>query len=125
MTNKYPDNETRREQNYRRLGTRNPICVGCGYCNSPAAMELAHIAPRKFHDDAVVLCSTCHREQSDTDKDYSYAPQTNNPQMETIGRYLIALSEFFQMLARTTAEFGRWLLEQSAHVLPYEPEGAT
>jgi len=122
MTNKQPDIDTRRERDYRRLRTRNPICVGCGYSNSPAAMELAHIAPRKFHGDAVVLCSTCHREQSDTEKDYSYAPQSNNPQMETIGRYLLALAEFFRMIAKTAAEYGQWLLEQSEHVLPYKVE---
>ena len=125
MTQTAPDIETRREKDYRRLRTRDPICVGCGYSRHPAAMELAHITRKKFHDDAAVLCSTCHREQSDSEKDYSYAPQTSNPQMDTIGRYLIALSEYFQMIARTTAEFGRWLLEQSANVLPHEPEGAT
>ena len=122
MTNKYQDEETRREKDYRRLRTRNPICVGCGYSDHPAALELAHIAPREFHDDGVVLCSNCHRAQSDTEKDYSYSPQSDNPEMETIGRYLLALSEFFQMMATRMSEFGHWLLEQSEHVLPYTPE---
>ncbi len=125
MTKTYEDIETRREKDFRRLRTRDPICVGCGYCKSPAAMELAHVAPRKFHDDAAVLCSTCHREQSDAEKDYSYAPTTDNPQMEMIGRYLIAVSDFLKMIAETLAGFGHWLLEQAEHVLPYEPEGVT
>lgn len=122
MTNTYQDQDTRREKDFRRLRTRNPICVGCGYSGSPTAMELAHIVPRKFDDDAVVLCSTCHREQSDSEKDYSYAPQSDNPKMETIGRYLLALAEFLQMIARKATEYGHWLLEQSEHVLPYVPE---
>ncbi len=123
MTNKYDDIDTHREKDFKRLRTRDPSCVGCGYNKNPAAMELAHIAPRKFHDDAVVLCSTCHREQSEPEKDYSYAPTTDNPQMETIGRYLIAVSDFLKMIAGTLADFGSWLLEQAEHVLPYEPEG--
>jgi len=122
MTNNYHDEETRREKDYQRLRTRNPICVGCGYSDHPAALELAHIAPRKFHDDGVVLCSNCHRVQSDTEKDYSYAPQSDNPEMETIGRYLLALSEFFQMIATRMFKYAEWLLEQSEHVLPYNPE---
>jgi 5-methylcytosine-specific restriction endonuclease McrA len=36
--------DKRRENDYRRLRTRNPICLYCGYHNHPAAMELAHIA---------------------------------------------------------------------------------
>lgn len=117
--------EDRREKDYRRLRTRTPMCLSCGYSKHPAAMELAHIAPRGFHDDGGVLCSNCHREMSDTEKDYSYAPQSQNPRMETIGRYLLALSDWFIRIAETIAAFGHWLLFQAEHVLPYEAEGET
>ncbi|MHA6288664.1 hypothetical protein [Maricaulis sp. CAU 1757] len=116
--------EKRREADYRRLGTRNPICLTCGYSRHPAAMEYSHLAPRKFHDDGGVQCSNCHREVSDTEKDFSYAPVTNNPQMETIGRYLLALAEWLTRIGVTLAEFGEWLLGQAEHVRPYEPEDA-
>jgi hypothetical protein len=120
MTDILTAEELRREKDYRRLRTRNPICLHCGYSNHPAAMELAHIAPRKIHDDAGVLCSNCHREMSDPEKDRPYAPVTQNPQMEIIGRYLLALSEWFIRIAETIAEFGRWLLQQAEHVRPYK-----
>jgi len=122
MTNKYEDSDTRLEKAYGRLGTRNPTCVGCEFDGSPFALELAHIAPREFHDDVGILCSNCHRVQSDSEKDYPYQPQSNNPQMETIGRYLLGVSEFLQMIAARLSEFGQWLLVQSEHVLPYTPE---
>ncbi|RAN41000.1 hypothetical protein [Hyphomonas sp. GM-8P] len=122
MTEILTPEELRREKDYRRLGTRNPICLHCSYSNHPAAMELAHIAPRKFHDDAGVLCSNCHREMSDPEKDHPYAPQTINPQMEIIGRYLVALAEWFRRIAETIAAFGAWLLEQAEHVPAYEGE---
>ncbi|WP_417494471.1 hypothetical protein [Maricaulis sp.] len=112
----------RREADYKRLRTRNPICLSCGYSDHPAAMEFAHIAPRRFHDDGGVLCANCHREESDKEKDYSYAPITNNPTMETIGRYLLAVAEWFKRIAETFTIFGEWLLEQAEHVLPSELE---
>jgi len=122
MTNKYQDEETRREQDYHRLRTRNPICVTCGYSDHPSAMELAHIIPRKFDDDAVVLCTNCHRTQSDTEKDYSYNPTSDNSQMETIGRYLLSIADLLKLIAAKFEEYGHWLLEQAIHVLPYCPE---
>ena len=122
MTNKYQESDKRLAKAYRRLGTHNPICVGCGFSGSPHALELAHVAPRAFHDDVGILCSNCHRAQSDSEKDYPYQPQSDNPLMETIGRYLLRVSEFLQMIAKRLSEFGHWLLEQSEHVLPYTPE---
>jgi hypothetical protein len=116
-------NETkRREADFRRLRTRTPVCLSCGYSDHPAALEFAHIAPRKFHDDGGVLCSNCHREQSDQEKDFSYEPTTGNPRMEIIGRYLLAVAEWLKRIADTFISFGEWLLEQAEHVLPYEPE---
>lgn len=70
MTKRYPDKDTRRERAYRRLGTRNPVCIGCGFAGQPEQMELAHIAPRGFHDNVGVLCRNCHGLQSDAEKDY-------------------------------------------------------
>ena len=116
------DADIRREKDYRRLRTRTPICLSCGYSKSSSALELAHIAPREFHDDAGVLCSNCHREMSDAEKDLSYSPQSANPQMETIGRYLIALSEWFLRIANTIAAFGEWLLDFAENEEAIEPE---
>lgn len=122
MTNTYPEEESRRANDYRRLRTHNPICVGCSYCDHPAAMELAHIIPRKFDDDAVVLCSNCHRKQSDAEKDYSYEPTTGNPLMETYGRYILSVADFLKLIASKFEEIGHWMLEQAQHVLPHCPE---
>lgn len=116
--------DKRREADFRRLRTRHPICLTCGYMGHPAAMEFSHLAPRKFHDDGGVQCSNCHREASDAEKDFPYAPVTGNPMMETIGRYLLALAEWLQTIGGTLAEFGEWLLAQAPHVLPYDGEAA-
>ena len=116
------DADIRRQKDFRRLRTQTPVCLSCGYSGSSSALELAHIAPRQFHDDGGVLCSNCHREMSDAEKDLSYAPQSENPQLETIGRYLIALSEWFKRIAETIAAFGRWLLDFAESSDAIEPE---
>jgi hypothetical protein len=61
---------------------------------------------------------------SDPDKDLPYAPQSINPQMEIIGRYLLALAEWFRRIAETIAAFGAWLLHQAEHVPAYVGEDA-
>ena len=116
------DAEIRRQKDFRRLRTTTPICLSCGYSKSSSALELAHIAPKRFHDDGGVLCSNCHREMSDAEKDLSYSPQSANPQMETIGRYLLALSDWLTRIAETIAAFGAWLLGFAENSPAIEPE---
>ncbi len=114
--------EERREQDCKRLRTRHPICIKCGYDKHPAALELAHMVPKSIHDDGGALCRNCHREESDAEKDYPYSPETDNPMMETIGRYLMALAAWFRGIAGTLEGFGQWLLEQAHVLLPIEGE---
>lgn len=124
MENLTTPEQERRERDFLRLGTRHPVCVTCGYDQHPSALELSHIIPRDMHPDGGPQCRNCHREFSDREKDYPYQAQTDNPQMETIGRYLLALSDWFIRLAETIAAFGRWLMDQAEHVLPYDGEAA-
>jgi len=63
------DAEDRRQQQLRRLGTQNPICVGCGELD-PAVLELHHIAGRKHSEDLSIVCANCHRKLSDKQRDH-------------------------------------------------------
>ncbi len=116
--------EKRAERHYARVRTRNPICITCGFNNDLAALHYSHIIPRRFHDDGAVQCLNCHAALSDIERAFPYSPQTQNPTMETIGRYLLALAEWMRRIAETIAAFGAWLLVQAEHVLPYQPEEA-
>ena len=78
--------QKRLERHYRRLRTRTPVCLTCGFDRHPAALEYSHIVPRKFHDDGGAQCHNCHSEFSDAERDLPYAPETQNPQMETLAR---------------------------------------
>lgn len=114
--------EKRLEKHYQRLRTRNPVCLTCGFDRHPAGLQFSHIAPRKFHDDGGAQCHNCHSQRSDAERDLPYSPQTQNPMMETIGRYLLALADWMKQVGETLAAFGAWLLEQAPHVLPYQQE---
>jgi hypothetical protein len=124
MNDYMTDEELRREADYARVRTRNPVCHACGFDKHPAAMELAHIAPRRFHDDAVVLCANCHRIASDAEKGLPYSPSTANPTLETIARYLMHLSKLFILIAETFNKFGAQLLELAEKDLTPQAERA-
>jgi hypothetical protein len=114
------EEEKRLEQHYRRLRTRNPFCLTCGFSRHPAGLQYSHIIPNAMHDDGGAQCHNCHSEFSDAERNLPYSTQTMNPQMEIIGRYLMNLAEWLRRIAETIAAFGAWLFDQAHHVLPYE-----
>lgn len=116
--------EKRTERHYARLRTRNPVCLTCGFDSNLAALHYSHIAPKRFHDDGGAQCLNCHAALSDIERAYPYSPQTQNPMMETIGRYLLALAEWMTRIGQTLETFGAWLVGQAEHVLPHQPEEA-
>lgn len=108
------DREDRLEQQYRRLGTREPSCATCGHPN-PFALQKHHLAGSKHHDDTVIECANCHSDLSDSQRDHAPSDLTAaNETLLTIGRYLRGLSDVFAMLATTLRHFGEWLIEESS-----------
>jgi hypothetical protein len=110
MTKKF-DEEDRKQQRLRRLGTQNPRCVVCGE-SDPAVPDLHHIAGRKHSDDVSVICANHHRKLSDKQRDHWQQPGSE-PQsfLVTVGHYLLGLADLLLMIAKSLAEFGRQLLE--------------
>ena len=103
------DAEDRLEQRYRKLGSRNPVCVNCGH-NDPFALELHHIAGWKHHDDLVIVCRNCHRLLSDNQLDHPEDRDGQDTVLATIGHYLMGLADLFRMLAERLMEFGKALI---------------
>ena len=110
MSMKKPDAEDRLEQRYRKLGTRNPVCVCCGH-DDPFALELHHIAGRNHHDDVAIVCRNCHRRLSDNQLDHPEDRDGQDTMLATIGHYLMGLADLFRMLAETLLEFGKALID--------------
>jgi len=107
------DDEDRKQQQLRRLGTQNPSCVACGE-SDPAVLELHHIAGRKHSDDVAIVCANHHRKLSN--KQHDHAPQGSRApvgQMGIIGRYLQGLADLFELIAKALRSFGKWLIGES------------
>ena len=109
----------RLEQQYLRLGTRNPVCVCCGVAD-PFCLELHHMAGQKQHDDVCIVCRNCHRKLT-MQQQYDAPPsgsQSCGP-LARIGHYLLGLAALLFLIVEALQEFGRQLLEQ-----PHAPLGA-
>ncbi|KAA5805342.1 hypothetical protein F1654_05015 [Alkalicaulis satelles] len=99
--------EKRLERAYRRLGTRNPVCVMCGETN-PHVIELHHIAGTLLND-TVPICRNCHRKVSDPQKD-RHGLETFDSDQTRIGHYLCGLADVLAAVAVTLKAFGERLL---------------
>jgi hypothetical protein len=100
------DEEDRKQQRLRRLGTQTPVCIACGV-SDPTALERHHIAGRKHHNDTGTVC----RNLTDRQLDHipSSSPEAHGP-LAAIGRYLLGLADFLLMIVDTLREFGLQLL---------------
>ena len=106
--------DLRREADFRRLKSRHPICLWCAFNKHPAALEFAHLIPSKFAiGTGGSLCCNCHRISTDMEKDMSFKPETENPDLETIGRYLDALGNWLLPMSEKLKTFGHELLEEA------------
>lgn len=110
MSTKTTDQDRRLEQQYRRLGTRNPVCVVCGKRN-PFLLELHHIAGQKHHDDLAIVCRNCHRELTNQQHDHSV--DTGHSPLVTIARYLEGLCDLLAMVIQALRGFAKCLIESS------------
>ena len=112
------DEDDRKQQRLRRLGTRIPCCLGCGETD-PVVFEQHHIAGRKYSNDTTTVCLNCHRKQSDKQRDH-VPPGSREPTgpLAVIGHYLLGLADFLAMIVERLREFGAWLIGEAL-------EGAT
>ena len=113
MAKQHVDADVRLEQQYRRLRTRNPVCVSCSEAD-PFCLELHHLAGQKHHDDVGIICRNCHRKLTNQQHDHtpSSVPETRGP-MATIAHYLLGLADLLLMIVTALRDFGRQLMERA------------
>jgi hypothetical protein len=117
---KHLDREDRLERHYRRLGTRNPVCAGCGKHDPehPEIYELHHVAGKSQHGDVSIKCANCHRTLSDLQKDHVPPGSKPTGKTATIGHYLLGLADILAMIVQTLREFGAWLIGEAQREQP-------
>ncbi len=108
------DKEDRKQQQLRRLGTQNPICVACGE-SDPSVLELHHIAGRKHDDDLSIVCANCHRKLLNSQRDRaSGGLQRPGGQSAHLGHYLLGIADLLEMIVSTLRKFGARLITESS-----------
>src|SRR5271166_6098986 len=91
-------------------GIHNKVCLFCGG-ELGTDREDDHIAGCK-HDNLVwPLHVGCHRKRSELQREQP--PPTDNPRnvLEVIGRWLLSVAEYFELMCETFRRFGRFLIE--------------
>jgi hypothetical protein len=106
MSKKSLDRTDRLEQQYRRLGKRDPSCLGCGESN-PFCLELHHVAGQKHHDAVGIVCRNCHRKLTDQQHDHTPSATEFRGQDAAIGHYLLGLADFLLMVVNALRKFGK------------------
>jgi len=98
--------ENRKE---RLPGIHNEVCLGCG-CDLAQGKEDDHMIGRKHGDVVWPLCLPCHHKRSELQREEP--PPTDNPRnaLEVIGRWLLSVAEYFELMCDTFRRFGEYLI---------------
>lgn len=112
--------DTRRNTAARRLGSDRAMCLICGNTNPHVLSrgEGDHLAGEKFAEDTAFVCRNCHAERSELQREQpagaacgsrgAHGPPPNP--LEVIGRWLLGMAEYFELLKVTLRRFGEYLI---------------
>ena len=94
----------------RLSGIHNEVCLGCG-CDLAQGKEDDHLIGRKHGDLVWPLCLPCHHKRSELQREEP--PPTANPRnvFEVIGRWLLSLKEYFELIGEMLGRMGEYLIE--------------
>ena len=94
----------------RLAGVHNEVCLGCGR-DLAAGKEDDHMIGRKHGDRVWPLCLPCHHKRNELQREEP--PPTGNPRnvLEVIGRWLLSVAEYFELMCETFRRFGGFLIE--------------
>jgi hypothetical protein len=106
--------EARHRKNLERLGFDDPRCLFCGE-DDVRCLELDHVAGRSHSDDVWPLCRNCHATRTDLQKDHPPKVAPPKDSLEVIGRFLLGLADFFEMLIGRLREYGETLIAMATN----------
>ena len=94
----------------RLSGIHNEVCLGCG-CDLASGKEDDHMIGRKHGDLVWPLCLPCHHKRSELQREEP--PPTRSPRnvLEIIGRWLLSVAEYFELMCERFRCFGAYLIE--------------
>lgn len=105
-----------RERRYRQkrkdLGSEHPRCIICGE-DDLDMLEGDHVAGRAHDDQVMPLCKNHHAKRTQFQREQ---PRAGNPSswLEQLGRWLLSMAEYFEMMIPNLRRFGEWILRLAA-----------
>ncbi|MDR5726520.1 MAG: hypothetical protein RB191_03525 [Terriglobia bacterium] len=104
--------ERQKQNRLEQLGTNNPVCLACGRTEWPI-FEEHHIAGCRYCALTILHCKNCHAIATAKQKGHP-PPKRGQPSTEEIiGRLLLGLADFFELLIETLRKFGEYLIEKA------------
>jgi hypothetical protein len=92
--------------------TNEPRCTTCPETHYNC-FENHHIAGQRYHDLAARECLNCHAKLTALQKGHPPSGKGEASFEEIVGRFLMGLADFFELLITTLREFGEKLIEQA------------
>jgi hypothetical protein len=91
-------------------GIHNEVCLFCGD-ELGNDKEDDHMIGQKHGDLVWPLHENCHHKRSELQREEP--PPTDNPRnvFEVIGRWLLSVAEYFELMCETFRRFGEYLIE--------------
>jgi hypothetical protein len=104
--------DKRRRTALRRLGSDRATCLICGDTNPHhlAIGEHDHIAGQKHADETVFLCKHCHIDRTELQGEEPGGGSDPRNPFEVIGRWLLGIAEYCELLMVTLRRFGNFLI---------------
>jgi hypothetical protein len=118
--------QERKFKRYRTLGTNNPFCRICGKNKLFSRYEYHHPGGKANTNATIFVCSDCHNEAHEMDKDLDPIPPHIDPVRASFVRRLQGLSIVLRMVGAQVDEINAWLLSDvRLPSLPIATEGAS
>jgi hypothetical protein len=105
--------EKRQRQRFEKLGFPEPRCIFCGV-DDVRCLELHHIAGRGHSDDVWPVCRNCHAVLTDFQGDHPPKDAPPDNVLEIIGRFLLGVADFLEMLITRCRDYGETLIRMAA-----------
>lgn len=104
--------ERNKQTRLETLGTNEPMCLTCPETHF-ACFENHHLAGRRYHGIRARECKNCHAKLTAAQKGHP-PPHKDAPTFEeVVGRFILGLADFFELLIVTLRQFGQQLIAQA------------
>jgi hypothetical protein len=94
---------------FEAMGIEHHLCTICGQ-SDPIGLVVDHVAGRNHDDSVRLLCESCDAIRT-ADQRCDPSPGDNPKNVfEVIGRWLLGIASYFELLTDTLRRFGEFLI---------------